>query len=105
MRPSLIMAAVCVICSSQAALASPLIIKLSRPNTSYATFLDDRSACLKSASHTGYGLFPGTVAGVSYDVRAFAACMNAKGYLLDPNGYRAIRYGKDQNGREWAWPI
>lgn len=106
MRRALFLAATCFVCLSQAGLASPLVIKLSRANTSYPAFLTDRDACLKGAGQTGWsGRGTYAMTWTRYDVRAFASCMNAKGYMLDPNGYRAIQYQYDSAGREYVYPL
>jgi hypothetical protein len=93
----------CILCLSQAGLASPFVLKLFRPNTGYTQFLNDRSACLQATRHaqwTDYSASGASWTGesISYDVRAFGGCMNARGYVADPNGYGAIRYQLFKNG-------
>lgn len=109
MRAALVVAAICLFGATQSGLAAPLVIKLSRPNTSYSTFLNDRNACLNGTSSAQWDRMASPSASAilwrSYNARAFASCMNAKGYLLDPNGYRAIRYQKDDGGHEWVEPL
>lgn len=108
MRRTLLLVAGCLLLTP-AMMASPLVIKLSRPNTDYSSFLNDRNACLKDASHSEWARFPGagsfSLTQVRYDVYAFAACMNSRGYLLDPNGFRAIRYQKDLDNKGWVEPL
>lgn len=99
MRSALMVAAGCMILS-QAGLASTHTIRLSKPNTTYAAFLDERTVCLNAAWHQsgadvgawGGGVPPVHTSGGAYSLKEFADCMNAKGYLLDPNGYRAVKY-------------
>jgi hypothetical protein len=95
MRRSLLLAAGCLICLMQPGLAQSVTIKLSRPNTGYSTFLDDRAFCLNAVSYPrdrshdsqyNYGFFT-----VTYDVRGFINCMYAKGYKADPDGFRAVQ--------------
>jgi hypothetical protein len=97
MRRALLLAAACV-CLGQTGFAMG-IVKLSKPNTSYAAFMEDRSICLNTASHRKFSSYPGVSSMfVSYDLYEFADCMTTKGYKLDPNGYRAVWYFPPVNG-------
>jgi hypothetical protein len=86
---------------TQPGLASTDTIRLSRPHTSYAAFMYDRNACMSAAGHRGPDFTGGNaihVSQTSYSLKDFADCMNAKGYLLDPNGYRAAKYYRLADG-------
>lgn len=76
-----------------------IILKLSRPNTSYYTFLDERTVCLKATSRTQFAIHYGQDGEwTTYHLGAFYDCMKAKGYVRDPKGYRALRYRVWPNG-------
>ena len=95
MRRGLLVAAGCLVCLSLPGLANSTIIKLSRPDTDYAAFLRDRDACLSAAGHWSWWTASNgaAVGGAGhYDLYKFADCMTAKGYRLDPDGYRAAKY-------------
>ena len=96
MRCALLLVAGCAVLLGQPSLASGYAIRLSRPQTSYADFMVDRNACISASWHRG-STFSGSVGHYvttgKYDLKDFADCMNARGYLLDPkNGYRAAKY-------------
>ena len=115
MRNALI-AASCIICLTPAGLASILseplhYIRLSKPNTSYSTFMYDRNNCLEITSRKvrehyvemkGERYFG---INVQYHVRPFVDCMKARGYALDREGYRAIAYEVDNEGNLWGVPM
>jgi len=89
MRSVLLVAVGCLICSSQPGLAGGGFIHLSKPNTSYSAYMNDRSACFTAAS---YRISDEYAMWTRYNLNEFAGCMTAKGYRLDPNGYRAAWY-------------
>lgn len=77
-----------------------IILKLSRANTTYYTFLDDRTVCLKATSATQFAIHYGKDGEwTTYHLGTFYDCMKAKGYVRDPNGYRALRYRVWPNGQ------
>lgn len=105
MRKILLLVSACLFCLSEPGLASSglfnakIVIKLSRPNTSYAGFMSDRNACFTAAEHRDFDRLSSSVGApgsahptVRYDLKEFSGCMNVKGYLYDPNGYRAAWY-------------
>lgn len=98
MRGALILAAGCLLCLSQAGLASSqqlVVVKMSKPDVDQATFAQDRSVCLTKANseHLFNGRDEGTWA--RHHLRIFGECMAAKGYKNDPNGFPALRYSQD----------
>lgn len=114
MRRSIFLVAGCLVYLSQAGLASELVtaprpiigprlcIKLSKPDTSYSAFMYDRNDCLESTSRRVRERVWLTGIRERYNIPAFVGCMNAKGYALDPNGYRAIVYKVDAEGHLWG---
>jgi hypothetical protein len=108
MRSALLIAAACVVCLSQPSVAGYTIsIQFSKPNASSDAFLHDRNACLRSAGrsnwHTSFGgggtwgaaAIPGRV---TYNLSSFGRCMVARGYTLDPNGFRAVTFRHLRDG-------
>jgi hypothetical protein len=114
MRRAIIWVASCVVCLSQAGLASELVtapraiigprlcLRLSKADTSYSAFMYDRNDCLESTSRQVRDRVWLTGIREHYNVPAFVGCMNAKGYAIDPNGYRAIVYMVDAEGHLWG---
>ena len=101
MRSTILFTAICIVGLSQAGLATPhelLIVKLSKPDTSQAVFVEDRNACLTSANNAQSPFPAGTSTWARRHLRKFGECMGAKGYKNDPNGLRAIRYSEDDQG-------
>ena len=49
MRNAFVLATACLICLGQPGLAASGTIKLSKPNTSYSSFMDDRATCLRGS--------------------------------------------------------
>ncbi|MDR3526984.1 MAG: hypothetical protein P4L57_06855 [Rhizomicrobium sp.] len=105
MRSTIFFVAICLAGLSQTALATPrelLVVKLSRPNTTNAEFIEDRNACLTTANNEHWaGAGPvGQNAGAwaRHHMKTFGECMGAKGYKNDPEGYRAIRYSQREGG-------
>jgi hypothetical protein len=94
MRSAVLWAVGCLICVSQAAFAYETVtMRFSRPDTSYYTFLDDRTTCLKTTSRTQFALhYAREGEWTTYHIPEFANCMKGKGYVRDPNGYKALRY-------------
>ena len=108
MRHALIVATHCLVAVSQPGFSRAIgahgsnDIRLSRPDTSYGAFMDDRNACLSTASHRNFastGAPSVALVAVHYDLYEFAACMTAKGYRLDPKGYRAAAYIRMGDGK------
>lgn len=79
-----------------------LCVRLSKPDTSYSTFMFDRNDCLESTSTQVRQRVWITGINIRYNIPAFVGCMNAKGYALDPKGYRAIVYKVDAEGHFWG---
>jgi hypothetical protein len=116
MRGALLIAAGSIICLTQAALAStfgePLYyVKLSKPDTSYSSFMFDRQDCLQATSRKvrehyvevkGERYFG---VNLQYNLGPFVECMKARGYAIDRDGYRAIGYQVDSDGVLWGVPM
>lgn len=115
MRSALVLAAGCLMLLGQPGFAYhheyTNYVRFSRPNTSYSAFMWDRSDCLKSTTrhvHEHYVDLDGERffgVNLQYPLREFVACMKARGYVPDPNGYRAIGYQIDSKGRLWGVPM
>lgn len=99
MRTALFVVASCLIGLTQSGLADSGFIKLSKPDIRYATFMEDRNACFSSASRRVFDWH--SVSWTTHNLYDFADCMTAKGYRLDPNGYRAAWY-TSYDGRHYS---
>jgi hypothetical protein len=89
MRSAFILATVCLLAASQPGLAAQGYIRLSKPDTSYRIYMNDRNACFQTAfmhRTDHYTLWS------RYDLNTFTTCMATKGYRSDPKGYRAAWY-------------
>jgi len=114
MRSSIFLVASFLIGLSQTGLASDLVtaprpiigarlcLRLSRADTSYSVFMDDRNSCLESTSQQVRERVWITGINVRYNLPAFVSCMTARGYALDPKGYRGLVYMIDAEGHLWG---
>lgn len=81
-------------CVCQAGTADVFVIRLSKPDTTYATFLDDRASCINTTGHWRFVTLSNaaTVGSMRIDQYRMLQCMAAKGYRGDPDGWRAVDF-------------
>ena len=82
-----------------------LCVRFSRADTRYSTFMYDRNDCLESKGEQVRDRVWLTGIRERFNLPAFVGCMNARGYALDPNGYRALVYQKDAEDHIWGLPL
>ncbi|GAA0535729.1 hypothetical protein FHS83_003230 [Rhizomicrobium palustre] len=104
MRWALIVAVGSILLASVPASAGTFVIKVSKPNGSWSAYLDDQGDCSRAAGYRNTSWMSGNWLGPIHYSEAdraaqldrYWACMAAKGYRGDPNGFKAetISYSK-----------
>lgn len=93
MRSLWLMAAVSLMLAAPAS-AGIFQLRMSKPDTTYAVFLDDVAACNSTIRRdaswpVGYHVI--RAARIEANQAKFLSCLVAKGYRADPHGYRTVK--------------